>query len=100
MLSTPPSQLRTEPAARELELAEVHVQRGNAAGAAGRFADAIAYFDAALGLCPSHVDAYINRGYALQELGRPHAALASFDRALSLDPRRGAALSARGGLLK
>jgi tetratricopeptide (TPR) repeat protein len=100
MLSTPPSQLKAEPTAREHELAEVHFQRGNAAGAAGRFADAIAYFDAALGLFLSHVDAHINRGYALQELGRPHAALASFDRALAIDARRGSALGARGGLLK
>lgn len=81
-------------------MAEAHFQRGAAAGAAGRFADAVAYFDAALGLSPNHVEAYVARGYALQELGRLHAALASFERAIAADKNHGGALAAKGGILK
>lgn len=80
--------------------AETHVRRGNAAGAAARFADAVAHYDAALGLRPGHVTALVNRGYALQELGRPHAALASFERALAAAPHHAGAHAARGGVLK
>ncbi len=80
-------------------VADTHFQKGNAAGAAGRYADAIAYFDAALGVQPMFVDAYVNRGHALAELGRARAALASFDRALGLDARHTGALAARAGVL-
>lgn len=80
-------------------LADAHFERGNAAGAAGRFADAVAYFDAALGVCPSHIDAHVKRGYALKELGRLHAALASFDRALAAASRHAGALAARANVL-
>lgn len=80
--------------------AETHFQRGNDAGAAGRFADAVAYFDAALGIRPGHVDAHVNRGHALKELGRLHAALVSFERALLADSRHAGALVARGEVLK
>ncbi len=80
-------------------LAEAHFQSGNAAGATGRFADAIAYFDAALGLQPGYVEAHLQRGHALNELGRAHAALASFERALAINPRHAGALAARAGVL-
>lgn len=88
------------PAPAFTPMAEAHFERGAAAGAAGRFADAVAYFDAALGLSPNHIEAYVARGYALQELGRLHAALASFERAIAADSNHAGALAAKGGILK
>lgn len=99
MSSTPPLQFMAGGHPHDAALAEAHFQRGNAAGAAGRFADAIAYFDAALGVAPGFVEAHLNRGHALNELGRAHAALASFDRALTINPRHAGALAARANVL-
>lgn len=100
MSSAGPLQFMAGGHPHDAALAEAHFQRGNDAGAAGRFADAIAYFDAALGVQPGFVDAHLNRGHALVELGRIHAALVSFDRALALNPRHADALIARANALK
>lgn len=99
MSCAPPLQFMAGGHPHDAARAEGHVRRGKAAGAAGRFADAIAYFDAALGLQPGYVEAHLNRGHALNELGRANAALASFDRALAVNPRHAGALAARANVL-
>jgi tetratricopeptide (TPR) repeat protein len=52
----------------------------------GRFAKALADFDAALGQKPNYPEALCNRGNVLSELRRLSEALASYDRALALRP--------------
>ena len=62
--------------------------------------EALADFDAALALAPSHPGALYNRGNALCDLGRYAEALAAFDRALGLAPNHVTALNNRGRALQ
>jgi len=63
-----------------------HYNRGNALGMMGRFEEAVASYDLALGLVPDYAQAHMNRGNALNELGRHADAVDSFDRAIEYAP--------------
>lgn len=55
--------------------------------------EALAQFDAVLGLDPALAYAHVNRGNALQALGEAGAAQECYERALALDPRQAMALA-------
>ena len=52
----------------------------------GDFPQAIAYYDAALGLVPDHVDALVARGVALMEMEKVDSAIESLEKALEIAP--------------
>lgn len=52
----------------------------------GDFPQAIAYYDAALGLVPDHVDALVARGVALMEIEKIDLAIESLETALEIAP--------------
>jgi predicted O-linked N-acetylglucosamine transferase (SPINDLY family) len=66
------------------EPADEFIARGDAFLAQGRYREAIAAYDQALGLAPERRSALNNRGAALRRLGEDQAALACFERALVL----------------
>jgi tetratricopeptide (TPR) repeat protein len=61
---------------------------------------ALGWFDKAVALAPSFVDAHNNRGVALQQLGRLPEALAAFRRALDIAPGHLNALMNSGNVLQ
>jgi tetratricopeptide (TPR) repeat protein len=65
-----------------------------------RHLEALASFDAALAILPTHVEALNNRGATLEELNRYGDALASYDRALAIKPDYVDALNNRGVVLE
>jgi tetratricopeptide (TPR) repeat protein len=84
--------LRATPAA--------HLSLGGALMALGRYAEAVASYEAALSLQPHLAEAYNNRGIALQQLQRSVEALESFDRALALQPESAEFHNNRGNVLR
>ena len=64
--------------------------------AAGRHAEALADYDAALELDPRSADGYYARGLCKAKLGRLAESLADYDAALELDPRHPRAYADRG----
>lgn len=78
----------------------LHTMTGAILAALGRFAEAVAHYDAAITLADDYVEAYNARGTALIGLNRLDAALASFDRAIQLMPNYAEALFNRGNVLK
>ena len=72
--------------------AEARYREGNALFAQGRYADAVASYDAALVERPDLVDALCNRANAYRSLGRPGEAVADLEKAVTLDPRHAFAL--------
>jgi len=77
----------------------VHNYRGNALHDLKRYEEALASYDAALGIKPEYAEALNNRGNVLLELKRPKEALVSYDRALDLQPDHAEALNNRGNVL-
>ena len=67
---------------------------------AGRFAEALASFDAALALEPNSAELCNSRGNALRRLKRLPEALASYERAIALAPELAAAWNNRGLVLQ
>ena len=65
----------------------------------GRFAEALAAFDEALGIEPNVIEAISNRATALFELSHAEDAVAGFDRALELDPSHAISWNNRGNAL-
>jgi tetratricopeptide (TPR) repeat protein len=59
---------------------------------AGRYAEAIPYYQQAFTLDPTNVNVSTDLATALYYAGRVDAALAQFDRSLALDPRHGQTL--------
>jgi Flp pilus assembly protein TadD len=57
----------------------------------GRMAEALDYFDRAVGISPDSVEAHFNRGVALAKLGRIDEATVEFSRVLTLKPDTDAA---------
>jgi tetratricopeptide (TPR) repeat protein len=78
---------------------ELH-ERGVALHRAGRFAEALASFDAALALEPNSAELSNSRGNALRRLKRLPEALASYERAIALSPQLAAAWNNRGLVLQ
>lgn len=76
-----------------------HHYHGEALAALGRFADAVAAYDRAIGLKPDLAQAFSDRGQALDALQRPRDAITSFDRAIALEPDFAAAHFHRGAAL-
>jgi len=71
----------------ESPAAEVNYRRGNELYAQGRYADALASYDAALRERPDLVGALCARANAFRSLGRPGDAVVDLERALTIDPR-------------
>lgn len=78
-------------------------QRGIAASSRRQFEEAVKYYDRALAIDPSMVDALNNKGIALREAGFPEDALACHERVIELNPQysdgwndKGSALSDLG----
>lgn len=76
----------------ESSAAEVDYRRGNELHARGRYADAVASYDAALRRRPDLVGALCGRANAYRSLGRPGDAVVDLERALTIDPHHPLAL--------
>lgn len=63
------------------------VQLGNMYFDAGRFQDAVEWYQAALKINPKDVNASTDLGIAFYYMNQPDQALAQFDRSLGVDPR-------------
>ena len=68
------------------------VQLGNKLYDAGRFADAIPYYQQALALAPKDVNVSTDLATAIYYSGRPDEALAQIERSLAMDPKHGQTL--------
>ena len=66
--------------------AEAYFDRGLLHQRAGRYAEALRDYDAAMRWSPPHCELHCNRGQILCALGRPDNALAEYDNALRLEP--------------
>jgi cytochrome c-type biogenesis protein CcmH/NrfG len=78
--------------ARDPKNVRANVELGNRLYDAGRFADAIPYYEAALALEPRNVNVSTDLGTALYYAGRPDDALAQLERSLAIDPSHGQTL--------
>jgi serine/threonine-protein kinase len=67
---------------------------------AGKHAEAIRYYTAALGLRPDNPGVLLNRAVALREVGELEAAIADYQRAIALAPRYAAAHNNLGNALR
>ena len=71
----------------------------NEAYGQGKYEDAVAGYDKALGLNPALRPAWFNKAYALDKLGRSDEALAAYDKAIELAPASPSAYLAKGHTL-
>lgn len=78
---------RLEAAAESYGRAGAFNSQGNVLRALGRWGEALAAYEAAIGRRADDADVHANRGSALQALGRYDEAGASFDQAIALDPQ-------------
>jgi tetratricopeptide (TPR) repeat protein len=90
--------LALRPADGDLSVADLLVDRAEAAGSAGWFDKALADLDRVLKADPARVDALIYRASAYRAQGRLDPALADIDKALNLAPDSVAALLERGNI--
>jgi tetratricopeptide (TPR) repeat protein len=74
-------------------------RQGNALIGLGRYNEALAAFNRAIGLNSNYADSWSNRSVALWHLGRFNDALASSERALSLNPASALAWYNQGRIL-
>jgi serine/threonine protein kinase/tetratricopeptide (TPR) repeat protein len=89
--------IRLEPAGgKSPALVSDHVECGGIRHSQGRYAEAVAAYDAALRLAPEHALAHHLRGEALLKLDRPREAEQAFGQSLKHKPGYGPALRARG----
>ena len=65
----------------------VNLVRGSRASSGKRYADAIRWYENALTVDPSNVNASTDLGIAFYYSNQPDRALAQFDRSLAVDPR-------------
>lgn len=68
------------------EAADRLIAEGNRAESAGRIADAMARYGAAVRAAPRYAKAHLNLGIALEALGRAEEAAASYELALAMQP--------------
>lgn len=68
------------------KLAELHNTRGVNYLSLGKYDEAMADFEVAVGLCPEYSDAYNNRGFLKLNLGQLKEAEADCEKALELNP--------------
>jgi protein O-GlcNAc transferase len=71
----------------ESSAAELHYRRGNELYSQGRYADALASYDAALRARADLVGALCGRANVFRSLGRPGDAVVDLERALTIEPR-------------
>jgi len=69
-----------------------NVELGNRLYDAGRYADAVPYYQQAFTLDPKNVSVSTDLGTALYYAGRPDEALTQLDRSLAIDPKHGQTL--------
>lgn len=67
--------------------ADAHIGQGNALRESKRLPEAIAAYDRALALFPTHAGAWYDRGRALREMGELQEAVESYTAALESNPR-------------
>lgn len=72
--------------------ARANVELGNRLYDAGRYAEAIPYYQQAFTTDPKNVNVSTDLATALFYAGRPDEALAQFDKSLALDPKHGQTL--------
>jgi tetratricopeptide (TPR) repeat protein len=72
--------------------------KATAAMTSGDYARALPLYEQAIGLNPTHAEAYYKRGNALRLLGRPEAAIASYDEAIKYKPDYAYAYCNRGSV--
>ena len=90
--------LALRPADGDLSVADLLVDRAEAAGSAGWYDKALADLDRVLKADPARVDALIYRASAYRAQGRLDPALADIDKALKLAPESVPALLERGNI--
>jgi len=78
---------------------ELHFARGAIRMALGRFKDAIADLDAAIGLEPKNDEYYVARGEVALRVGRVDSAERDYARAIEINPKNAKAFLGRGGLM-
>lgn len=78
---------------------KININLGRIAKAEGRYAEALAAIDAALGFPPAKPATLADRGYVLWKLGRLPEALADLDTAIGLDEEIAPAWLNRGNVL-
>jgi tetratricopeptide (TPR) repeat protein len=69
-----------------------NVELANRLYDAGRYSEALPYYQQAIALEPKNVSVSTDYGTALYYAGRADEALAQFDKSLSIDPRHGQTL--------
>ena len=67
--------------------AETYIKLGNRAFDNGAYEVAIEYYDKALEIDPTNVNAWNNKGNALKNLGKYNEAIKCFDKALEINPK-------------
>ena len=72
---------------------QAYNMRGAVLGQAGRFDEALADFNKAIGIDPNYAQAYANRGLVYRETGKYDLALADYNKAISIDPSYAVGLS-------
>ena len=68
------------------ESADDWIKYGNQLYSQGKYADAIKYYDAAIGVDANNIRAWTNKGNALYALGRYNEAVTCYDKVLTIDP--------------
>jgi tetratricopeptide (TPR) repeat protein len=76
------------------------VEAGNSLKRAGRFAEAISFYQQAIAVRPDAADTYYNLGTALQALGQFPEAAAAYGRAIDLNPKHAPAFNNLGNLVR
>jgi tetratricopeptide (TPR) repeat protein/tRNA A-37 threonylcarbamoyl transferase component Bud32 len=86
------------PELKELEAWELG-NKGVSLSNLGKPQEAIACYNRALEINPTHADAWCNKGAALYDLGKPQEAIACYDRALEINPTHADAWLNKGAAL-
>ncbi|MEQ8186799.1 MAG: tetratricopeptide repeat protein [Candidatus Eremiobacterota bacterium] len=68
------------------ESADDWIKYGNQLYSQGKYADAIKYYDAAIGVDANNIRAWTNKGNALYALGRYNEAVTCYDKVLTINP--------------
>ncbi|MEQ8170446.1 MAG: tetratricopeptide repeat protein [Candidatus Eremiobacterota bacterium] len=84
----------------QAESADDWIKYGNQLYSQGKYAEAIKYYDAAIGMDANNVRAWTNKGNALYALGRYNEAVTCYDKVLTVDPGNTTARSYKNKILQ